>query len=402
MQGWMADLRRVAIYGGSFIGPLAGNAVLALVPILKSEYHATGPQVLLSITFFMLPFAVSMLFTGTLSDIYGRRKALTLGYVIYALGGFCTAFSPDLSTFYMSRALQGFGFAFVSPVLVALLGDIVDPKETGRAMGLLGAATTAGIALGPFMAGFISQVDWRLTFITISILSLFMNVLYLVAFKGHLEVKKDRKGTGAFATLMKEALGERKVITLSLAGFMTFLCYMSTLAFMSDVLSLPPLSLAEDLIGIAIASAGIAGIFMAPVGGWLVDNLGRLKAAMIGFGIMMVAFLVLTRADSFPTYSASLALLGCGSSVVWASLLTLTVEVMPRSRGTVSSIFNSSRFLGYAVAPVLFGPVYVSLGMDSIQMIGVFIATLALIAPWLTVRAISPRVVGRPNPPGPR
>lgn len=135
--------------------------VLALVPALKTEFSSTAPEVLLSVTFFMVPFAFIMLFSGTLSDVYDRMKTMIIGFSIYAVGCLICALSPNLEIFLTARTVQGFGYAFVMPVLIAILGDIVPHETKGRWMGYLGASTTAGIAMGPLIAGLIAEINWR-------------------------------------------------------------------------------------------------------------------------------------------------------------------------------------------------------------------------------------------------
>ncbi|HSV42732.1 MAG TPA: MFS transporter, partial [Methanomassiliicoccales archaeon] len=84
---------------------------------------------------------------------------LLIGLSIYAAGCGLTALSTDQSFSYLSRAVQGLGFAFVQPVLMAVLGDIVSPKEMGKTMGWLTAAKTGGITMGPLVAGYASAID---------------------------------------------------------------------------------------------------------------------------------------------------------------------------------------------------------------------------------------------------
>lgn len=388
----MADLRRLAIYGGAFIGPLSGNAVLSLVPVLKDAFQSSAPDVIISISFFMLPFAFFMLFTGSISDVLGKRFVLSIGFVIYALGGIGSGLSPNVESFYLFRFVQGLGFACVQPTLIAMLGEIVSSKEVGRAMGIFGAASTAGIALGPFIAGYISLINWRLMFFLVSGLAILICLLFLISFKG----MKERRlpgGFGAFLSALIAGIRCKSVIFLSLAGLLTFLCYGGTLSFISDTLSLAPLSLSPENIGIIMAGAGIAGIFVAPIGGAMVDRLGRLTAAAIGIGVMIVGFFCFTQADSFSSYLGCMAVLGSGSSIVWSSLLTLSVEVVPERKGTVSSIFNSARYFGYAMAPVVFTPIYVAFSIDVIHFSGMLIAATALLATYLALKNSRIRLV---------
>jgi len=381
----VADLRRLAIYSGAFIGPLSGNAVLSLVPVLKDTFQSSAPDVILSVSFFMLPFAFFMLFTGSISEVLGRRYVLSIGFVTYALGGIGSGLSPNLEVFYLFRFVQGIGFAFVQPTLIAMLGDIVQPREVGRAMGIFGAASTAGIALGPFVAGYISLVNWRYMFFLVSMISVLIFLMFLVSFRGVKE-KRLLGGIKAFRTSLAGGFRHRSVIYLSIAGLLTFLCYGGTLSFIADTLSLAPLSFSPEDIGTIMAGAGLAGMFIAPVGGMMVDRLGRLSAAAVGIAVMIFAFFCFTQANSFLSYLGSMAVLGAGSSIVWSSLLTLTVEVVPERKGTVSSIFNSARYFGYSMAPVVFAPIYVAFSIDAIHIIGMAVAAAALAATYLAVK----------------
>ncbi len=394
----MADLRRLAIYCGAFIGPLSGNAVLSLVPVLKESFNSSAPDVIISVSFFMLPFAFFMLFTGSISDVLGRKFVLSVGFIVYALGGIGSGLSPNLESFYLFRFVQGFGFAFVQPTLIAMLGDIVPTREVGRAMGIFGAASTAGIALGPFVAGYISLVDWRLTFFLVSFLAFLIYIMFLIAFRKVRE-RKLPGGFRAFSTALIGGFRHRSVIYLSLAGLLTFLCYGGTLSFISDTLSLPPLSFSPEDIGVIMAGAGMAGMFIAPMGGAMVDRLGRLQTAGVGIGVMMVGFLCFIQSGSFLSYLGSMAVLGAGVSVVWSALLTLSVEVVPERKGTVSSIFNSARYFGYSMAPVIFTPVYLAFSIDAIHLMGMAIAVVALGATYLAVRSSKFKGAWRPNAP---
>ncbi|MBM4237058.1 MAG: MFS transporter, partial [Euryarchaeota archaeon] len=306
--GTVHDRKRLAVYLGSFIGPLSGNAVLALVPTLKTAFHASAPEVLVSISFFMIPFAFFTLFSGTISDVYDRKKTVLIGFVVYAVGSLMCALSWNLGFFLLSRTVQGLGYGFVSPVMVAILGDIVPFEERGKSMGYLGAATTAGIALGPFIAGFIAILDWRLVFVFIAALILATGAFFNFEFRG-VTFPRGPKGARSVLRNLKSGIMDRSVLVLSLAGLLTFMCYVSTLSFMSDHLSLPPLFLSESEIGTVMATTGIAGIFAAPLGGRLADRLGRFTTATIGYAIAIGAFVLLGLSSTTGGYVGSLAVL---------------------------------------------------------------------------------------------
>ncbi|MFQ5762560.1 MAG: MFS transporter, partial [Candidatus Bathyarchaeia archaeon] len=74
------------IYFGAFIGPFAGNLVLPLIPLLESDFNVGIEIVALTITAAIIPFAVLQAFSGAISDIYGRKNILVLGFAISTAG----------------------------------------------------------------------------------------------------------------------------------------------------------------------------------------------------------------------------------------------------------------------------------------------------------------------------
>ncbi|HQM67565.1 MAG TPA: MFS transporter [Methanomassiliicoccales archaeon] len=381
------DSRRLAMFCGGYIGPLSSNAVLAMVPVLKAEFGAGAEEVLLAVTFYMLPFALFNLVSGTVSDIHGRRKVLAFGFLLYALSNVLCALSPNLLAFYLCRSMQGIGYAFVNPVLMAVLGDITPTEERGRTMGYFGAFTTAGIATGPMIAGFLIPYGWRWTFVLVAALALGVDVWIRAVCPA---VQPDTEAFRHLEENMGAAVRTRGVAALCLMGFLTFLCYMGALGFLSDHLSLPPLSLEERTIGVMVGMSGVAGIVAAPIGGRLVDARGRTRTAVIGFLVMALALAFLYLSRGALQFALSLLVLGTGTAFIWTALLTLAVEIVPKLKGTVSSIFNSARFFGYSLAPLLFAPIYSFQGFGTVLLVGLGLTALALLVVRLLAAQLSP------------
>jgi MFS family permease len=83
----------------------------------------------------MIPFAFFQLFSGALSDIYGRKRIILFGLFTYSLASLLCAFSSTIGLFLGARALQGLGIAFIAPIILAVIGDAFEYKERGRIMG---------------------------------------------------------------------------------------------------------------------------------------------------------------------------------------------------------------------------------------------------------------------------
>jgi predicted MFS family arabinose efflux permease len=381
----MADLRRGLIYACAFVGTLAPNALLALIPELRAYFQASTAEVLLSITFYMALFAFFSLFTGSVSDLVGRRKVLLMGLAFFAAGCALTALSADLWLFYLSRAVQGFGFAFVQPVLVAVLGDVVGPLEKGRTMGWVSAATCAGITLGPMMGGYAAAVDWRLAFLTIAIITAILAALIFALVR--MPRSPAHADGGSLARNMASVLRRRPVQMLAIIGFLHTVAWIGTQAFVSDRLGQAPYLASPASIGMVLAIAGATSVLGSRAGGGMVDIWGGSETVILGNLVMMASLLLMSvYVPSIEAYATLLAIYTAGSAIAWAALLTLTVELVPSLRGTVSSVFTSLGFAGGALAPVLLSPVQVWLGTPGVHMISAGLCALVLPAVLLLRR----------------
>lgn len=363
----MQKSKELIVYVAGFTGPLAGNLVLALLGTLGDAWNVEAEEVLLSIPAFMFPFAMMQLFSGAISDAYDRRSTLLFGLGTYAVGTVLAALSISLGFFLVARIIQGVGYAFVNPVLVALLSEISTPERQGRSMGYFGSSTTAGVSAGPLLGGAFAEIDWRLSFVVVALLALTMFVAVWFAFRN----ESRGEGKASFAAVkaqLSAAFRDGYIVRLSAAGFLAFMAFAGVISFVSLYLDEGPLQLAPEEIGIALSASGVVGIFFAPIAGTLVDRRGSRCCAAVGFAMAASVAFVMQYAGSYQMFVALLILSGMGGSFVWSSLLTMVVAVPSRMKGTSSSVFNSARFLGFALSPIMLAPLYVSAGFDFVMV----------------------------------
>ncbi len=390
----MADLRRVLVYACAFIGTFTSNAVLALIPELKGFFQASTAEVLLSISFYMVFFAFFSLFTGSISDLIGRKKILLIGLLVYSVGCAMTALATGLPMFYASRAVQGLGFAFVQPVMVAVLGDLVGPGEKGRTMGWLTAATTGGVMLGPLIAGYAAAIDWRLAFIAIGAFSIALAILIQAMLRlprpsGQMHDSRSLRGN------MSKATRKRGVTMLALTGFLHMLVWIATQAFASDSLGQEPYMASSQVIGEVLAFAALCSIAASRLGGSLADRIGRYRTVLIGTSVMVVSLIAMYLwIPSIVAYSVYLAIFAAGSAISWASLLTLTIEVLPDLRGTVSSLFTSAGFVGGALSPIVLAPVQSNWGTPTVHLVSAGLCSLIFLTITLVDKDRASTLIG--------
>jgi EmrB/QacA subfamily drug resistance transporter len=116
-------------------------------------------------TVFLLAAAAFLVPFGRIADIHGRRRVLTWGIAIYALGSAASALAPSAAFLIAARAIQGIGGAMMFGTSVAVLTSVFRPEKRGAALGINVAAVYLGLSLGPFLGGVLTDhVGWRSIF----------------------------------------------------------------------------------------------------------------------------------------------------------------------------------------------------------------------------------------------
>jgi len=134
---------------------------------LVEDFDTTVTTIQAVIALYALTMAGLMLTGGKLGDIWGRRRAFSIGLVVYATGSALTAASWSVPALMLGWSiLEGIGAALVLPALVALVAASYEGGDRALAYGVLGGVAGAGIAVGPILGGWVTtDFTWRLVFV---------------------------------------------------------------------------------------------------------------------------------------------------------------------------------------------------------------------------------------------
>jgi DHA1 family bicyclomycin/chloramphenicol resistance-like MFS transporter len=155
-------------------GAMGTDIMLPALSVIGADLAVPNPNDVHSIvTMFFLGMAVGQLLVGPLSDAFGRRPLIFVGYTLFVLGSVVAALTESWSMMLVARMLQGVGASAPKIVAVALIRD----QYEGRAMARIMSIVTAVFILVPIIApaigqGLIWAGGWRFTFVGLSALSI--------------------------------------------------------------------------------------------------------------------------------------------------------------------------------------------------------------------------------------
>ena len=203
----------------------------------------TSEQFVLPISLFLVGYVIGPLICGPMSEQYGRRWPLTIGYVMFLVFTMACALAPSLPALLVFRLFSGMAAAAPISIITGTYADVYDdPTKRGRALAwfmavsgnnfsdsdvvLIEKCTTLGPIISPFMSGFVATVSWRWAFwlgLIIAGASCPFIIFYPETYGPvllHKRAKKLRKETGdqsivAPMDLMCRNFRETMAITLS-------------------------------------------------------------------------------------------------------------------------------------------------------------------------------------------
>jgi EmrB/QacA subfamily drug resistance transporter len=400
---------------GLFLAAIDQTIVATALPTIVGELGGLD-RISWVITAYLLAETVATPLFGKLGDLYGRKRLFQAAIVLFLVGSALSGIATSMGMLIAFRAIQGAGAGGLIVLTMAIIADVVSPRDRGRYQGFFGAVFGAASVAGPLLGGFFTDhLSWRWAFyinIPLGIVALFVTSAVLPISIRRLQVRIDWSGTALLSAAIvslvllttwggtEHAWGSPVIVGLGIATVVLTVAFVMVERRVAEPAI--PLRLFRTrtfvvacgvsfLIGAAMfgaitylptflqvangASASNSGLLLVPLmggmltasitSGQIISRTGRYRVfPIVGTAVTTVAMFLLSTLDTASSRWESgvyMAILGVGLGMVMQIIiLAVQNEAPTQDMGVATSTVTFFRTVGSSVGVALAGALFSS------------------------------------------
>lgn len=345
------------------------QAIFALFPLLRVQFHLSNVQLALIGSSFMWAYAIFGPVAGWLGDRLSRKWLILAGLIFWLFVTTATILAHQFWQLAILRSLNGIAEAVYFPAAMSLISSYHDTTTRSRAMSLHQSAVYAGTIAGGVVASWLGEhFGWRSNFICFGALGFLLCIILILFLRepvSDLPANHDistgnaKNPNPSLSKIAKEILGAPPVLRLIIAFIganfvaMVFMVWLPTFLYGKFHMSLAMAGMNATIY------LQIASVFGVLTGGVPADSLatrdggGRMRTQAFGLLAGMPFLFLAGQTSSFGWLIFGMIGFGFAKGIyesnIWASLHDV---VNPQQRATAVGVMNSLGWLGGGFAPI--------------------------------------------------
>ncbi|PWC10343.1 Bcr/CflA family drug resistance efflux transporter [Brenneria roseae subsp. americana] len=333
----------------SMLMPLAIDMYLPALPIIAAEFGAPDGHVQMTLSTYVLGFAIGQMFYGPMADSLGRKPVILVGVLVFALTGAACALSQTVEQLIQMRFLHGLSAAAPAVVINALMRDMFSKDEFSRMMSFVMLVMTVAPLIAPIAGGaLLVWFSWHSIFWTMSGAAFLAVILVFFFINETLPAEKRQKfrlrtTLGNFVALFRH----KRVFSYMIASGLSF-CGMFSFLTAGPFVYINLHGVSPQHFGYYFALNIVFLFIMTLFNSRNVRRLGALTMFRIGLLIQFTTGILLVVVCLFdlgfwPLVLGVAVFVGC-ISMVGSNAMAVILGDFPHMAGTAASLAGTLRF----------------------------------------------------------
>jgi len=338
--------RERRLMGLSALGLLQALSFTVISPILPQYVESFGvsyAEIGYFFTAYSMTWSLLQIYTGHLSDKYGKKRLAALGLLTYGVFAFLVGVASNYVQLVVFRVLQGVGLGVLGPACLGLAAQL---EEKGKSVAFYRTANSLGGILGPLLGGLAGLTSLSHPFFLSGIAS----ILAIVPLSYLVEEKAGAASLG-FRRSIKEIVLTKDVVLICSAAFLVELCF----AALSISIPLLCVSLGLPLVfvGLTLTCYSLGFTLSQIPLGMISERIDRRK--LIAFASLgaTLCFALLCFSDELVEIAIAMGLLGVTLGTVFVQSTAMVASISPKGAESLyMRFFDSIVDLSFPIIPI--------------------------------------------------
>jgi DHA1 family bicyclomycin/chloramphenicol resistance-like MFS transporter len=361
-------------------GTLATNILLPSLPQIAISLNVTSAAVTSAITVFLAVFGLGQLLVGPISDRYGRRWPVLIGFAVFFGGSVWCGLAPDLPNLLAGRAVQAAGACATSVLSRAIARDLFRGAALARAMALIMIAMSAAPGFSPLLGGALDHsFGWRSEFAFVAAFAVVSAIAYGIALGETHNSTRIPLNPVAVARTYLGLIGDRRFVipaaTTSLIIGSLFSMFSAAPRLFIEALHFTPIQVGFFFAGTVfiVFAAGMLATKVAPRYG--LDR--PIRAGLWATAASSVAILFISVVNpTFLPFLGAISLFLLGAGVISPLATAQALSPFGEKAGAASALLGFWQMMNAAIGVLLAATV----SQEAMLALGAVLSAFSLLA----------------------
>ncbi|HEX9079001.1 MAG TPA: MFS transporter [Desulfuromonadaceae bacterium] len=380
-----ASFRRanLALFCAGFVTFVTLYDVQPLLPLFSREFNVPPAVGSLPLSVSTAALAISMLVVGTLSETVGRKPLMAVSLFLTSFLAVLTCFSHGFRSLLALRLLQGVALAGVPSVAMAYLGEEMDARSIGAAMGLYIGGTAVGGMTGRIGSALLCDyLPWHTAIGVIGMLSLLLSMLFLKSLPPSANFRRHPFQVRSLFTSLGRHLRDPGLLCLYGLAFLGMGGFVTLYNYIGFRLLAAPYGFSQFRVSL-IFLVYLLGSLSSGAAGRLIHRFGRGPMIRLSLAVMLAGTL-LTLATPPLLIVAGVGIFTCGFFSTHAIASSWVGRRAKTAKAQASSLYLFFYYLGSSISGTVGGLFWIHLGWPGVAaMIGLLVVLASAVATLL-------------------